>query len=521
MKPENPGQASDARQPLEGVQAGEAARAGQGGISSATLTRLINGLELSARTLGRITPVRQAFIRLYDRRIRAEYAHTMATTPGPKAMVKHRMDMALAILYTMDRALARGLLGPATLRGTLNIIAREILFPGGDAAIKDAFQAQYQAIPPSMLALSPTKTCNLHCIGCYADSGSSREKIDWATLDRIVWEARRFWGTRFFIFSGGEPLAYKDEGKGVLDIAQEHRDCFFLMYTNGTLIKDDVAQRLGEIGNLTPAISVEGMRESTDGRRGAGVFDQVVAAMGRLRQAHVPFGISLTATRHNFEELLSDEVIDFYFEEMGALYGWLFHYMPIGRAITLELMPTPRQRLQMMDRMWEVIGQKHYFLADFWNSGILSDGCISAGGRGGYLYIDWNGAVSPCVFVPYSPVNIHDVYASDKNLNDVWAEPFFARIRDWQQEYNPGLGAPRPHRDGNLLRPCPIRDHHAEFQKMLMEHEPDPTDENAREALLDPAYHEGLERFDRELAELSDPVWEADYLGHTPDAGDA
>jgi len=127
------------------------------------------------------------------------------------------------------------------------------------------------------------------------------------------------------------------------------------------------------------------MRAATDARRGDGVFDRVVAAMTRLRQAHVPFGISVTATRDNAEEVLSNEVIEFFYGQMGAMFGWLFHYMPIGRAITLELMPTPQQRLAMMRRMWEIVGQKHYFLADFWNSGILVDGCISAGGRGGYL----------------------------------------------------------------------------------------------------------------------------------------
>ncbi len=479
---------------------------------------LVNGLDLGARTVGRISPLRRTIIGAYDRRLRAGYTRQMAETSGPKAMVRHRLDMALAILHTMDRAMERGLVGRTTLRGALNIIAHTILLPQADAEYRQDFEQRFNTIPPSLLTISPGKACNLRCIGCYADSGPAKEKLPWETFNRIVWEAHRLWGTRFFVLSGGEPLVYKDQGKGVLELAEEHRDCFFLMFTNGTLIDDAVAARLGELGNLTPAISIEGLQESTDSRRGEGVFESIVAAMGRLRRARVPFGISMTATRHNADELLSDEVLDFYFERMGAMYGWLFHYMPIGRAITLELMPTPEQRLQMMRRMWEVVGTKHYFLADFWNSGILSDGCISAGGRGGYLYIDWNGAVSPCVFVPYAPVNIHDIFRQGKTLNDVWAEPFFTAIRQWQDRYNPGLGAPQPHPNGNLLRPCPIRDHHAEFQKILMEHEPDPTDDNARAALLDPDYHAGLEQFGHELAELTDPVWEADYLGHDPQA---
>ena len=483
----------------------------QGTVGRASVQIGIAGLEWAARTVGQIGFLRRRIVRYYDRRLRAEYERTAAAATGPTAMLKHRSDMALAILHTMDRAMARRLIGSATLRGTLNIIAREILFPQGDAAAKEAFRARFHEIPPSTMVLSPGKACNLHCAGCYADAGPAHEKLEWDVLDRIVWEARRLWGMRFFALSGGEPLAYKDKGKTVLDLAEEHRDCFFMMYTNGTLIDSTVARRLGAIGNLTPAISVEGMRDATDARRGRGVFDQVLAAMTRLRAEQVPFGISMTPTRLTCADLLSDEVLDFYFEQMGAMYGFLFQYMPIGRAITLEMMPTAEQRLWMMQRMWEVVGQKHYFLADFWNSGILADGCISAGGRGGYLHIDWNGAVSPCVFVPYSPVNIREVYSKGGDLNDVWDQPFFARIRAWQQAYNPGLRVPMPHANGNLLRPCPYRDHYSEFAQMLAEYHPEPTDENAREAMLDPAYRAGMEQFERELAELADPIWESQY----------
>jgi MoaA/NifB/PqqE/SkfB family radical SAM enzyme len=483
----------------------------QQAFTNAAINTLVGALRWGASTVGHATPLRRAIVGRYERRIRADYERAVAAAPGPTAMLGHRRDMALAILHTMDRAMEQGLLGSATMRGVFNIIVREILLTGGDAPARKAFEARFGTIPPAVLALSPGKACNLRCQGCYADSGPATEKLRWDVVARIVREARELWGMRFFVFTGGEPLAYRDQGQTVLDLAEEHRDCFFLMYTNGTLIDDQVAGRMGTVGNVTPAISVEGMRTATDRRRGEGVFDRVVAAMTRLRAAQVPFGISITATRDNATEVLSDEVIDYFYGQMGAMYGWLFHYMPIGRAYTLEMMPTPEQRLWMMQRMWEIVGQKHYFLADFWNSGILVDGCIAAGGRGGYMHIDWNGAVSPCVFVPYSPLNINEVYARGKDLNDVWAHPFFADMRQWQQQYNPGLGAPQPHANGNLFMPCPYRDHHADFLRIYQRHEPDPVDENAKAALLDPEYHAGLEQFDRELAALSDPLWEREY----------
>ena len=62
------------------------------------------------------------------------------------------------------------------------------------------------------------------------------------------------------------------------DAAAKHPDVFFLMYTNGTLINETVANRLAALGNVTPAISVEGWQERTDERRGA-VADTILAEM--------------------------------------------------------------------------------------------------------------------------------------------------------------------------------------------------------------------------------------------------
>jgi len=461
-------------------------------------------LEHAGPALTSVPPLRRAAVRTGEAYIR-HWQQKARTDPGNLAgIVDDQEAMGLALLHTVERAFQRPL-SSAVRQAVAHNLVRSILIEQGDRNAADRFYAQHGAYPPGFLTISPGKACNLHCTGCYADAGPGAGRLDWAVFDRIVSEARGLWGARFFVISGGEPLAYRSQGKGILEAAQKHADCYFLMYTNGTLIDDQVAWRLAELGNLTPAISVEGWRERTDARRGPGVFDRVLSAMASLRAAGVPFGISLTATRDNAEEILSDEFIDFFFEEQGALYGWIFHYMPIGRSFTLDLMPTPAQRLWMWRRSWEVVRQRRLLLADFWNHGTVSKGCIAAGRAqgGGYLYIDWNGAVSPCVFVPYSPVNINEAYARGKTLDDVWSDPFFAGIRRWQVAYG---------RDkGNWVLPCINRDHHAALRRLLAQHEPDPTDRNAREALLDPAYAQGLEGYGAACAALIDPVWQEYY----------
>ncbi len=435
-------------------------------------------------------------------RIHPVYPISSSLPPG---VVTDQAIFGEVFIETFDRILARRL-SEATLRSVAHNLIHGALVQGGEQSAITRFSEQFGMNPPGLLTISPGKTCNLHCTGCYASAGPSAEKLDWTTFDRIITEAKTLWGVRFLVISGGEPLAYRSEGKGLLDAAEKHPDVFFMFYTNGTLIDEKAAQRIAALGNVTPAISVEGWRDRTDERRGAGVFDQILAAMGRLRRAGVLFGISLTATRHNAEEILSEEFIDYFFEQQGAFYGWIFQYMPIGRSYTLDLMPTPEQRLWMWKRSWEIVKKRKIFLADFWNHGTLSNGCI-AGGRahgGGYMYIDWNGHVSPCVFVPYSPVNVKDIYAQGGTLNNVWANPFFADIRGWQESYMQSKG--------NWLAPCLNRDHHGVLNQLIAKHEPEPIDESAHAALLDPDYVKGLEHYGELYENLSESIWHEHYL---------
>jgi len=62
--------------------------------------------------------------------------------------------------------------------------------------------------------------------------------------------------------------------------------------------------------------------------------------------------------------------------------------------------------------------------------------------------------------------------------------------------------------------PCPIRDHHAELHRILIEHEPDPIDAHAAAALLDPDYAQGLVEYGETLQQLTQPIWNNHYLRH-------
>lgn len=452
--------------------------------------------------------VRGAIMKVAERKL---YGRLVEENPYacPLRVQEDKFYVVRNMMYSLDRALRDGAVSPQVKQKLLRIFVGKIF--SEDVKARMAFKEEHGASPPSFLLLSPGKRCNLRCIGCYASSSrADAEKLDYDLVDRIMTEKTELWHSHFTVISGGEPTMWRSQGKGILDLAHAHPDNFFLMYTNGTLINEAFARELAEVGNITPAISVEGFEKETDARRGEGTHRKIREAFGNLKKAGVPFGISVTATRFNAEQLMSDAFIDYYFEEQGALYGWIFQYMPIGRKFTLDLMVTPEQRAWMYEREQRLIRERKIFMADFWNSGALSDGCISAGRGGGYFYIDWNGDCAPCAFFPYATHNIVEVYKNGGDLNTVLQCPFFQGVRKWQSEYSYQKPADQV---GNQIVPCVTKDHHRVAHEAVKRFGAYPLDKAGAEALEDEGYYEGMVAYGKEVARLTDPIWERDYIG--------
>ncbi len=427
---------------------------------------------------------------------------------NPRRVQEMRSLAISNLLHALDQACEEGRLSDGVRKGLLRVFLGEVIT--GESERMRPFREEYGYEPPSFLTISPTQKCNLMCKGCYAMSSSSdRATLSYDVFRRIMQDKKQQWGSHLTIISGGEPLMYQSDGKGLFDIAKEFEDCYFLMYTNGTLINDETAARMADLGNISPAISVEGWEQETDGRRGKGVFRKIEKAMDHLRKHEVAFGISITATRQNAETVLSDKFLDHFFEDRGAIYGWIFQYMPIGRSSTLELMITPEQRRWMLERESELLSDRKMFLVDFWNGGPLSAGCISAGRAGGYFYIDWNGNISPCVFVPYSVDNIYSVYQSNRSLSSVLSTPLFERIRAWQKDYRQNFAG---HRTQNLFTPCPIRDHYAFARDAICRCEAKAMDAEAARAIEDRGYEAGMISYGEKTALLLDPIWEKEIF---------
>jgi MoaA/NifB/PqqE/SkfB family radical SAM enzyme len=476
-------------------------------VVAATLTKaLVELLDVVTRT----GAMRSAVLKAAEKKL-YQLIVEVNPTGRPRRIQEDKYFVARNMLRSVNRALSTGTISSPVRHALLNILVGEILV----AVLRRGLEPEVLTDrPPGFITISPTQRCNLKCRGCYAASESGRQaSLEFSLVDRIVKEKTASWESHFTVISGGEPFLWRSEDKDLLDLARANQDNFFLVYTNGTLIDRGTAQRLAEVGNISPAVSVEGFREQTDERRGQGAHARILEGFANLREAGVPFGISLTVTRGNVEVVMSKELMDFYFLEQGAIYGWLFQYMPIGRGSDLQMMVTPSQRRWMFEREQNLIRDHEFFLADFWNSGAVSNGCISAGRSGGYFYIDWNGNATPCVFYPYTTHNIRDVYASGGNLGTIIDSPFFHAIREWQRSY--GYMAP-PHEIGNQIVPCAIRDHYDTCRSVIERFGAKPIDEAAQHALADMCYAGGMETYGRKAHEATRDIWEQQYV---PQAG--
>lgn len=320
---------------------------------------------------------------------------------------------------------------------------------------------KYDCNIPWVILMDPTSACNLHCTGCWAADYGNKLNLTFDELDNVIVQGKEL-GIFMYIFSGGEPLVRK---KDILALCEKHSDCFFLAFTNGTLIDEAFADEVARLGNFVPAISIEGFEDETDFRRGKGTYKAAVKALEIMNSRNLISGISCCYTSKNAQTIGSEEFIDDMISK-GAYFAWFFTYIPIGQGAVTELMATPEQRKYMYSQIRKFRTTKPLFTMDFWNDGEYVNGCIAAGK--GYLHINANGDIEPCAFIHYSDSNIRE-----KTLLEAFMAPLFKRYRKGQP-FN-----------GNMLRPCPLLDNPEKLEAVVTESGAQSTDLQYRENVHD------------------------------------
>lgn len=311
---------------------------------------------------------------------------------------------------------------------------------------------------PAFLMVSVTETCNLACKGCWVSRGG-RKQLTLKQLDGIISEGKKH-GAYFYGLLGGEPLMYK----GLLDVMEKHSDCYFQLFTNGTLITDDIALRLKRMGNVTPLISIEGLEEESDQRRQRDeVFNRTLRGVRACRKAGLIFGAACSICMSNYDDLVNRAYIERIARE-GAMYLWYYIYRPVGAEPNAQNALTEEKIASLRSFIVEQRKDAPLFIIDtYWDD---KGNAMCPGATGMSHHISPSGALEFC-----PPLQMATDFLNEdaSNLAEVCHSAFLGRLRKKIAE---------------TTRGCILMDNPDKLVEML-EAEPDAVDTTSRATVME------------------------------------
>lgn len=208
--------------------------------------------------------------------------------------------------------------------------------------------------PPLRLVFwESTVGCNLACAHCRRLE-VSREL---SRFDLTTDQAKAFiralpqTGKPILVFSGGEPLMRPD----LFDLAAEAVGVGLpiALATNGTIMNDELAARIRDVGFRRVSISFDGPDAPThDQFRGQGAFDSSVAGFKALRRVGMSMQINTTVARHNYRKL--DQTYQLAID-LGADALHIFMLVPVGCGMELDpsIMLMPEEYEQALNWIYD------------------------------------------------------------------------------------------------------------------------------------------------------------------------
>ena len=336
------------------------------------------------------------------------------------------MDKTFDIQSYMTRGVER--IVSDALRATLKNPKESIYMGKFALASKAASEKRRKAelagehIPPFLIA-SITSQCNLHCAGCY--SRCNHATVDSEPVKQLtgeewskVFDEASNLGVSFILLAGGEPMLRYD----VIEAASKRSDILFPIFTNGTFMSDKYYELFDRCRNLIPVMSIEGDKELTDNRRGAGVYDKLISAMDEFNKRGLIFGASITVTTANIKDVTSESFLK-ELSDRGCKASIFVEFVPVTDDST-ELSPGDEERRYLNNRIEKLRKDcPEMVFISFPGDEKSSGGCVAAGR--GFFHINSHGGAEPCPFSPYSDINVRDT-----SLKEAMNSRLFRKLRD-------------------------------------------------------------------------------------------
>ena len=196
----------------------------------------------------------------------------------------------------------------------------------------------------------------------------------------------------------------------------------FPIFTNGTFISERYLALFDKYRNLLPVISIEGDRDTTDARRGDGVYDKIMDRMEALRQRGLLFGCSVTVTTENLDEVLSDAFVQS-LADKGCKAVFYIEFVPVTEEAA-HLAPADREREIIRAQIDRLRAERpELVFISFPGDEKSSGGCLAAGR--GFFHINSPGGAEPCPLSPYSDINV-----AESSLKEALRSRLFLELRN-------------------------------------------------------------------------------------------
>jgi heme b synthase len=193
--------------------------------------------------------------------------------------------------------------------------------PGSPSAAQDSLR---------LVAWETTRNCNLSCVHCRASAtrGPYTGELDTAEAYRLLDQIAEV-AKPIVILTGGEPLLRPD----IFDVAAygSRLGLRMVMAPNGTLITDEIAQKLATVGIKRLSISLDGARAEThdEFRKVPGAFAGALRGIERIKRAGLAFQVNTTVTQLNLSQIPTIQQLAV---ELGAVAHHIFLLVPTGRG---------------------------------------------------------------------------------------------------------------------------------------------------------------------------------------------
>lgn len=253
-----------------------------------------------------------------------------------------------------------------------------------------------------------SEACNLKCLHCYQENHCPVQ-LEYTKLVSIYNQFKDLLSKLkmkgHINLTGGEPLCNPYLFK-ILDLIKEDSDLItFSLLTNGTLITEEIAQKIKSYNPYYVQVSLEGGKKTNDYIRGKGTYKSIAKGIINLKKNGIYTSISFTATNLNYKEF--PKVVK-YARKYQVDNVWSDRYIPIGgsedKKLSLNYQET-REYLEIMQQERAKLYQKKnnktrismYRALQFQMTNDFAYGC-TAGDT--LLTVMENGDLVPCRRMP-------------------------------------------------------------------------------------------------------------------------